>query len=140
TWFFKLVGTTEAVDQAKESFDAFVQSVRFSGGEKEPVSWTVPAGWQKKPDAPDRYAVFRVNEKVPELELTVDRLPPDAGGLLANVRRWRGQIGLKPINLSDLPRYIKESKVNDVHLTLVTLTGSHMPTKGAGMGKPPPIA
>jgi hypothetical protein len=140
TWFFKMVGATEAVDQARESFDAFVQSVRFSGEEKEPVTWTLPAGWKKQPDQPNRYAVFRVSDKTPELELTIDRLESSAGGLLANVKRWRGQIGLKPIGLSDLPKYTKESKVNDVPMTLVTLTGNRMPTKGPGMGMLPPMA
>jgi hypothetical protein len=138
TWFFKMVGATDAVDQAKESFEAFVQSVRFTGQEKEPVTWTVPAGWKKQPDQPNRHAVFRVSEKEPELELTIDRLGSTAGGLLANVKRWRGQIGLKPIGASDLPRYTRESKVNDVPMTLVTLTGNHMPTKGMGML--PPVA
>jgi hypothetical protein len=30
-------------------------------------------------------------------EVTVSAFPGDTGGLLANLNRWRGQIGLEPV-------------------------------------------
>jgi hypothetical protein len=37
------------------------------------------------------------------LELTVSALPGNGGGLLPNINRWRGQLGLPPIREDDEP-------------------------------------
>lgn len=59
--------------------------------------WTVPSAWKELPPAGMRAASFSDaagNEK--ELDISVVTFPGEAGGLLANVNRWRGQMKLEP--------------------------------------------
>ncbi|MBI4368724.1 MAG: hypothetical protein HY547_00690 [Elusimicrobia bacterium] len=71
------------------------------------VHWVVPHGWQEAPvDAASmRLASFRVPAgQGAWAEVSVVVLPGPAGGPLANVNRWRGQIGLEPIDEPALTR------------------------------------
>jgi len=66
------------------------------------VTWTVPDGWEKiDKQVPMRYATFITPQN---LEVTVAVFPGDVGGLLANVNRWRGQVGLESIEEHELER------------------------------------
>lgn len=56
------------------------------------VEWTAPEGWPSKPGDGMRRATYAAGKA----ELTVVSLPGEAGGALANVNRWRGQLGLPP--------------------------------------------
>lgn len=58
------------------------------------LQWSVPAGWQRQPDAPMRYATFKFGPEGAQAELSVSTLPPGSGDTLRNLRRWRGQLGL----------------------------------------------
>jgi hypothetical protein len=62
------------------------------------LRWTLPKGWtQEKGGAAMRYATLKA--PVPgRLDVSVVVLPGPAGGELANVNRWRNQIGLAPID------------------------------------------
>jgi hypothetical protein len=67
------------------------------------LRWTLPAGWKEAPGGGAmRYATLTA-PVTGKLEVTVIRLPGPAGGELANVNRWRNQIGLPPIGEADLP-------------------------------------
>lgn len=62
------------------------------------LGWKLPARWtQEVGGGGMRYATLKapVQGKV---DVSVTVLPGDAGGELANVNRWRGQIGLPPID------------------------------------------
>ncbi|MBI4422918.1 MAG: hypothetical protein HY554_04295 [Elusimicrobia bacterium] len=59
------------------------------------LSWSVPSGWQSRPSGGMRFATFAVPG---EAELSVVALEGQAGGELANVNRWRGQLGLAPLS------------------------------------------
>ncbi len=60
------------------------------------LRWTLPPGWTEEVAGGMRYATLK--PPVPgKLEATVVVLSGSAGGELANVNRWRGQIGLEPI-------------------------------------------
>ncbi len=64
-------------------------------------SFTMPAGWRHAPDRPARaFTLFAGPGE--GLECYVTSLNGDAGGTLANVNRWRGQLGLTPVSDSDL--------------------------------------
>jgi hypothetical protein len=67
------------------------------------LRWTLPSGWKDAPGGgPMRYAT--ITAPVPgKLEVTVIHLPGPAGGELANVNRWRNQLGLAPIGEGELP-------------------------------------
>ncbi len=63
------------------------------------LAWTVPAGWSEKPASGMRLATFEAGRGA---EVSVVALPGTAGGNLANVNRWRGQIGLEPLDEAGL--------------------------------------
>jgi hypothetical protein len=132
TWFFKLVGPPQAVAECKEEFDRFVGSVRFTDKAAQPVVWTVPDAWQKEPGSKLRYATFRIATKDAFLELSVVPLEGRAGSILANVNRWRDQIGLEPVAEADLGKLSKEIKVEGVAATLVDMTGPGVPLARKG--------
>jgi len=92
-WFFKLLGTDVAVTAMTEHFAQFVRSIRFTRDEKKPVEWTLPKGWVDKGPSGSRMATIQMKGNGQPAELTVTPLGPESGDVLANVRRWRQQLG-----------------------------------------------
>ncbi len=74
-------------------------SLPAGAGEAAPrdVRWTVPAGWTEQPGAGMRVATLAIAAAGGKAEMSVIALPGTAGGTLANVNRWRGQMGLGEI-------------------------------------------
>jgi len=65
------------------------------------LKWTLPKGWAQTMSGGMRYATLQPSV-AGRVEASVVVLPGPAGGELANVNRWRGQIGLDPIDESAL--------------------------------------
>jgi len=61
------------------------------------LSWTLPKGWTEERQGGMRYATLKV-PVAGRIDASVVVLPGPAGGELMNVNRWRGQIGLAPID------------------------------------------
>jgi hypothetical protein len=61
------------------------------------LAWTLPAGWTQGAGGAMRFATLRP-PVVGRVDASVVVLPGPAGGELANVNRWRGQIGLPPLD------------------------------------------
>jgi hypothetical protein len=61
------------------------------------IEWALPKGWTESRAGGMRYATLKppVQGRV---DVSVVVLPGPAGGELANVNRWRGQIGLAPVD------------------------------------------
>ena len=69
------------------------------------VAWQLPEGWVESPEArPMRLATFNAGDPSDPLEVALSAFPQDVGGALANVNRWRGQLGLDPIEADSLPK------------------------------------
>lgn len=69
------------------------------------ISWTVPGNWQEQPASSMRVGSFLIKGKTAQqADFSVVPLSGNAGGDLANINRWRGQIGLEPISDQDLAR------------------------------------
>ncbi|MBP8004412.1 MAG: hypothetical protein KA044_05135, partial [Elusimicrobia bacterium] len=69
------------------------------------VSWSTPKGWTEKPGSGFRYATFVIpGPDGLTADLSVTQLSGVAGGLLGNINRWRGQIGLPALSESELPQ------------------------------------
>lgn len=67
------------------------------GAAEEPAfRWTVPDGWEEVPPTPMRTANLRLKSN-PEVEMYFTVMPGDGGGLMANINRWYGQMGLEPL-------------------------------------------
>jgi hypothetical protein len=66
------------------------------------LKWSVPTGWKELPGNGMRLATFELPQGSGKAEGSVVALAGDAGGELANVNRWRGQLTLPPIAENDL--------------------------------------
>ena len=64
---------------------------------KGALKWSLPKGWSEEPGGGMRFATFKAPYPG-KLEATVVVLPGPAGGELANVNRWRGQISLPALD------------------------------------------
>jgi len=79
-------------------------SAASPAGGSRPLSWKVPAGWQEQPLSEMRMGSYRIpGPNGQSADFSVVALQGDAGGDLANINRWRGQIQLPPIQENDLP-------------------------------------
>jgi hypothetical protein len=86
------------------------------------LSWTAPGTWQAKPATMMRKATFVLtNEAGATAELAVSAFPGDVGGDVANVNRWRGQVGLDPVDDAAAAAAIERLEVNGLKIGLVDL-------------------
>jgi hypothetical protein len=124
SWYFKMTGEEAFVHEQKPAFLQFLKSISFvsSGaqmtdanhapggtpltmaevrslpeGSADPnkPAWTVPPGWQELPPGQMLAAKFLVSTN--NNMRTEVNVGTAMGGTLANVNRWRGQLGLAPI-------------------------------------------
>ena len=90
-------------------------------------AWTAPADWQEAPAAQfllAEYSIAGVNGA--KAEVNVAQLSGNGGGVLANVNRWRGQIGLDPVDEISLAKLTTTLDVTGGRATLVDMTGNDM--------------
>jgi len=65
--------------------------------------WVTPDGWTRDPaPRPMRIATFLAPDPAGQIEVALTRFPGTVGGELANVNRWRGQVGLPRISEAEL--------------------------------------
>jgi hypothetical protein len=84
------------------------------------VTWEVPQGWQEvETTSTMRIATFKASNG---LEVAVTAFPGDVGGLVANVNRWRGQVGLDPTDEQGIEDSIVRN--NGVDVIVVDVLGS----------------
>jgi hypothetical protein len=133
TWFFKLVGPTDAVAEHAERFDQFIRSLRF--GADRPVSWEVPQGWIEQAGTRSRFATFQVGSEERPMELSVIPLGREAGSLLANVNRWRrNDLGLTDeMSETELGGITREVQLDGTQATIVDIVAR----AGLPAGHPP---
>jgi hypothetical protein len=94
------------------------------------LQYTLPPGWQEKPLTPMRLASFKVvSPNGKETDVSVVSLPGMAGGDLANVNRWRGQVQLGPIDGDTLAKSAEHLTANG-HDFLVVDLASDQPING----------
>jgi hypothetical protein len=149
TWFFKMMGPDQLVETQRPAFRQFLESIHLGGGaaapltaqggastnaptpppiapaQGAPLQYQLPANWQEKPLTPMRLASFKAiapNEK--ETDISVIALPGMAGGDLANVNRWRGQVNLGPVDEDTLAKSAEHVKTNGHDFLLVDLVSA----------------
>jgi hypothetical protein len=66
-----------------------------------PLQWQAPQGWVQAGERPMRLVTFLAGSSQ-ETECYVTVLPGQAGGIEANLNRWRGQMGQTPLDASGL--------------------------------------
>jgi hypothetical protein len=78
-----------------------------AGGEATEGPWALPEGWRLVPgERPMRLATFEAPDESGPVEVALTRFPGDVGGVLANINRWRGQMGLGPVTEGELEALI----------------------------------
>ena len=95
------------------------------------IGYTKPAGWQEIAASGIRKANFKVADESGSAEITVLTFPGDVGGRLANINRWRGQIGLADAALDDLPAYTVGIDIANHRALYVRLEGEAQSILGA---------
>lgn len=135
-WFFKAVAARDAIAPHAEKLLDFVKSVRFEtdGTPK----WTLPEGWQEQPGSALRFATIVLGGTTP-VELTVTVLPKteaDEAYILANVNRWRGQLGLGSIEAAQLATQSIQVPIADGQVATVVVLAAEAPA-GGGASIPP---
>jgi hypothetical protein len=95
---------------------------------KPSLRWTLPAGWQESPPSEFRVASFRVRgkDRREDADVSVVPLPGGAGGDLANVNRWRGQVELDAVTETELPALAENVEVGGQPAALYDLAGESM--------------
>lgn len=145
SWFFRMTGDDAFVVSQKKHFLEFLKSVSFVGEPPLPAAeivsparddadsvWTIPPGWQPVPPAQFLTAQFLISgSNGTKAEVNVATLNGKGGGLKANVNRWRGQLGLEPMDDRDLKQLAQTFEVQDGKATLVEFSGKDSKTGAA---------
>jgi len=123
-WYFKMAGPDQTVRDERPAFLEFLKSVAFVNGgmtmaanpgrmstnaketptQDEPLpDWQPPADWQPLATPPMLRAKFLVpGAGDTRAEINISASSGMGGGALANVVRWRGQLGLEPVDQAGL--------------------------------------
>lgn len=97
--------------------------------------WSVPADWQQGNPSSMRRATFLVKGADGQTaEIAVSVFPGDVGGLMANINRWRGQIGLGPVAPDEIAGITSDLDVNGTKSTVVDFKADTAPP---GKTQPP---
>ena len=150
SWFFKMTGDHSLVREQKPAFVQLLKSIVFQpaaepiqftkapralstnakqaprGESSEKPIWIVPTGWQEVPGGQMLVAKFLITgDNGAKAELNVSAA---GGGLLANVNRWRGQLGLAPLQETELQTQVQPLEVAGGKAMLVDMAGTDAKT------------
>ena len=142
SWFFKIAGEESLVASQKSAFTEFLKGVSFPEASSTPTptftltktadastglpGWTAPANWQSQPPGQMLLAKFAIaGENGGKAAMTVSSFPGDVGGALANVNRWRKQLGLDEVSDGDLGKLISSVETGAGEASLVDMAGAN---------------
>lgn len=141
SWFYKLSGDGAVVSAQKPAFIEFLKSIRLKEATMQPQApvesgskpgWTIPGQWKELAVGQMQVARFAVPERGgAKAEVFVSVFPNDTGGTLANVNRWRQQIGLPQVSESELGTMVVPLDAATPGAILVEMTGSSKKLLGA---------
>src|ERR1700758_619522 len=85
-----------------------------------PAPWTKPDGWNEQPLSEMRLGSFKVDgPNAASADVSVIAFPGEAGGLISNINRWRGQLQLPPLDEDQLSQITQRTDVDNVPTYLV---------------------
>lgn len=86
------------------------------------AKWAKPDGWSEQPVSEMRLASFKVNgPDATSADVSVTAFPGDAGGLVSNVNRWRGQLELPQLEENQLRETIQQREIQGAPAYFVDL-------------------
>lgn len=150
-WFFKMMGNDPLVKEQKGAFVEFLAKYDDGHGhahsgeghatetgsgssgttgelrtgtsavQQKGPDWVAPGGWERQTPGPMQDAKYvAAGGKV---VVTVSIFDGPAGGLLANVNRWRGQIGLPAVQEADVEKLLVSLDLPDATAKLLDMSG-----------------
>ncbi|MEY2408475.1 MAG: hypothetical protein QOF48_1145 [Verrucomicrobiota bacterium] len=137
SWFYKLSGDAALVEAQKPAFIEFLKSVRvksqpgldtppFPTAATTKFNWQVPAQWKQMAAGEMQVARFAVPERAgAKAEVFVSVFGSDTGGTLANVNRWRRELGLRDVDDAGLPPIVASLDPAEPGARLVDLTNDN---------------
>ena len=142
SWFYKLTGDAAFVDAQKPAFLEFLKSIHIeeaaatanvAASDPAPkMNWQVPSQWKELPPGQMQVAKFAVPERDhAKAEVFVSVFPSDTGGALANVNRWRKQIGLGEVSKEELASMVSPLDPATPAAVLVEMTNQNKRLVGA---------
>lgn len=92
---------------------------------QSPITFDLPKGWVKLPARPPRLINLRTDDSAASAEVTGMVFPAAGamGDLLANVNRWRGQVGLVETDEQGISEQAEQIKVDGSDGNYVVLIG-----------------
>lgn len=96
----------QAVDQAEDK----------SVSQQNQFAFQAPKHWQKQTASGFRVASYLVSKNELKVDVSVTKFPGDVGGDLANVNRWRNQLGLSSISNTQLNSDFTSFKVGAISI------------------------
>ena len=93
------------------------------------LKYTLPEGWKEKALCQMRVASFECVENGKTADTSVIPLGGISGGDVANVNRWRGQVGLTSLDAADVAKLAEKVTIADKPGDLYDLSGT---TPGSG--------
>src|SRR6266581_2141807 len=145
--FFKMRGNAELTEAQKGDFIKWVAAVCNAQTEtRSPqmaampteeaaatrIKWEMPEGWTEVPPSSMRYASFSASaENGDKIDISVVTFAGDGGSDADNVNRWRGQIGLAPIDENTLNSQIAPLKTADTTFATTDIAGAKARTIAA---------
>lgn len=84
------------------------------------LRWTTPKGWKEQAPSAMRLGSFLIRgENSQTADMSVVPLSGEAGGDLANINRWRGQINLGPMTAADFSAQSETIKPGGLRMTYI---------------------
>lgn len=100
------------------------------------LHYTAPDGWQEEPASGMRKASFQIADGDKQAQVAVFDFPDTAGPAiadpLANVNRWRGEVGLGPLEADALSGAVEKLKIGGQEGTYVAIVPDAPADESAG--------
>ena len=144
-WFLKMSGEDGDVAAQKTNFLAFLKSLNLAavptateqpkprpGATDETTAppakpdWSVPPGWEETSPGPMLLAKFLITDGSAKADVNISALGGDGGGLLGNANRWRGQLGLEPVDEAGLKKLVGSLDLPDGQAILLEMNGTEV--------------
>lgn len=94
------------------------------------LRWEALPKWQSQPPSAMRLATYLIPGKSSPCELSIVSLSGEAGGILANINRWRGQLKQAPLSNAESQGVISHKTFGKLAFLIVNLPASTQSSQG----------
>jgi len=147
TLFFKMRGNADLAEAQKSDFIKWVAAVcntQTRTGPPQvaaeppqttsapPIKWKTPEGWTEVAPSSMRYASFSAPaEDAGKIDISVVTFAGDGGSDADNINRWRGQMGLAPVDANTVTAQVAPLKTEDMTFSTTDIAGDKTRTIAA---------